>query len=81
MVYNAKGVKEMMSRHGAAFDTLDHSVHLSKLDCVGKLALSLSTVYFAKEGNVLKAEEPTNQWEFIPPGSNRDALYQKVCSK
>ena len=81
MVYNGKGIREMVAQHGPAFDALDHSVHLSELDCVGKLALSLSTVYFVKGGRVLKTEESTDQWEFIPPGSNRDAVYQKVCSK
>ncbi len=81
MVYNEKGVKAMVAQHGPAFDTLDHSVHLSEVDCVGKLALSLSTVYFAKGGKILKTEEPTNRWEFIPPESNRAILFRKVCSK
>ena len=60
MVYNGKGVREMVAQHGPAFDTLDHSVHLSEIDCVGRLALSLSTIYFAKGGTVLETEEPTN---------------------
>ncbi len=81
MVYTEKGVKAMVAQRGPGFDGLDHSVHLSEIDCVGKLALSLSTVYFAKKGKVLKTEEPTNRWEFIPPESNRDTLSQKVCSK
>ncbi len=81
MVYNGKGVKEMMAQHGPAFETLDHSVHLSVVDCVGKMALSLSAVYFGKNSAVLKSEERAGRWNFIPPGSNRDALFQWVCSK
>ncbi len=81
MVYNEKGIKTMAAQHGPDFEALDHSVHLSEVDCLGRMALSGSTVYFSKAGAVLKIEESVAQWDFIPPGSNRDILYQKVCPK
>jgi hypothetical protein len=78
-VYTEVGVKDRVRRLGPKFETLDHSITLFEIDCVGKLVLSLSTVYFSKDKGVLKIEEPDNNWVYISTGSLFDTLYGKVC--
>ncbi len=79
-VYPKRGVEDMVTRSGTRFDQLDHSIHLSEFDCLGKMVLSLSMVYFSKSGTVLEIREPVHQWEFVSPGSTFDRLYNKACS-
>ena len=78
-VYKRKGVEDRVGLFGTDFEHLDHSIDLVELDCLGKLALSLSMVYFSKNGSVLKIEEPDNRWQFITSNSIYDPLYRKVC--
>jgi hypothetical protein len=78
-VYTKKGVEDRVGLFGKNFEQLDHSIDLVELDCLGKLALSLSIVYFSKDGSVLNIKESDNRWQFISSNPIYDALYWKVC--
>jgi hypothetical protein len=78
-VYTEVGVKDRVRQLGAKFENLDHSITLFEIDCVGKLALSLSTVYFSKDKSVLKIDKPDNNWVYISTGSLFDTLHGHVC--
>ena len=78
-VYTEAGVNDRVKQFGPTFENLDHSITLFEIDCVGKLVLSLSTVYFSKDKSVLKIEEPDKSWFYISTGSLFDTLYSKVC--
>jgi len=79
--YTKQGVSNKVNLLGTKFENLDHSIILFEFDCVGKLVLSLSTVYFSKDKSVIENKELDNNWEFISTGSLFDALYNKVCNK
>ena len=78
-VFTKQGVRDKVNVLGAKFENLDHSITLFEFDCVGKLVLSLSTVYFSKDKSVLEIKEPDNDWEYVSTGSLFDTLYNKVC--
>ncbi len=78
-VYTELGVKNKVNQLGLKFENLDHSIALFEFDCVGKLVLSLSAVYFSKEKAVLEIKEAENGWKYIPSGSPLDSLYGKAC--
>jgi hypothetical protein len=78
-VYTEVGIKDRVKRSGTKFERLDHSITLFEIDCIGKLVLSLSTVYFSKDRGVLEIEEHDHNWVYISTGSLFDTLYGKVC--
>lgn len=78
-VFTKKGIAEMMNELGARYESLDHSISFLEFDCVGEMVLSLSIVYFTKNGGVLEIKELNHGWNFILDGSMFDALYRKVC--
>jgi hypothetical protein len=78
-IYTKKGGRDAGTLLGKNFENLDHSVTLFEVDCVGKMDVFLSTVYFSKNGTVLEIKEPASRWEFISAGSTFDILYSKVC--
>jgi hypothetical protein len=78
-VYTKKGIEGLPAIVGAGFRNLDHSITLSEVDCVGKMDLPLSTVYFSTSGEVLEIKEPNSQWEFISGESTFAILYKEVC--
>ena len=78
-VYTKKGGKDVGTAFGENFENLDHSVTLSEVDCVGRMVVFLSTVYFSKDKTVLEIKESASRWEFISGGTTFDILYSKVC--
>jgi len=78
-VYSKEGIAEMVSKFGTRYESLDHSINFLEFDCVGKIVLPLSIVYFSKNGGVLDTQEPGREWDFFLKGSMFDALYEKVC--
>jgi hypothetical protein len=78
-VYTEVGVKDRVRQCGPKFENLDHSITLFEIDCVGKLVLSLSTVFFSKDKGILKIEESGYNWIYISTGSLFGTLYGKVC--
>ena len=78
-VYTEAGIRDRVKRFGPKFEKLDHAITLLEFDCVGKLALSLSMVYFSKGKDVLEIQGPDNNWVYISTGSPFNTLYGEVC--
>ncbi len=78
-VYTKQGVRDKVNLLGKKFESLDHSITLFEFDCVGKLVLSLATVYFSENKGVLETKEPDNDWEYISTVSPFNTLYNEVC--
>ena len=78
-IYTEKGRAEMSVILGSRSEELDHSITLSDIDCVGKMILPLSSVYFSKDRKVLEIKESSSQWEFVGEGSPFEVLCGKVC--
>ncbi len=78
-VYSKRGIAEMVNNLGTRYESLDHSINFLEFDCVGKIVLPLSIVYFSKNGGVLETKEPNHEWDFFLKGSMFDALYEEVC--
>jgi hypothetical protein len=58
---------------------LDNSQSLYEINCLDRKYRILESMYYSKDGNVLRKDSIPSNWKYIIRESLNDALYKAVC--
>ena len=79
IVFSEKGRIEVVTKFGEKFKDATFYIELYELDCKGRKAHSLKSIYYTEEGDLLKSHLEEGDWDLILPDSMGEILYKAVC--
>ena len=77
-IYTEKGRKGLVSNMGARYRGTYYSKGYMELNCADKMAHALSIIFYSEEGDIITSLS-AEKWNFIPPKSANEKLYQEIC--
>jgi hypothetical protein len=78
-IYTEKGRTDLASTMGARYRDTSYAEGYMELNCPDKMAHALSVIFYSKEGDIINSSSYVWKWNFIPPKSVNDRLYQEIC--